>query len=124
MSEVSASTKPWSRVTWVALPVSESIAATGLGAEAFVDDELEDESALLPHAATERLAVATRATAARPLRVRWEKMVLIESHIRNVGFVVSLGVRRELAAGLELFKRFAGIGLDMAGPPHGGVRGS
>ena len=82
MREVSASTKPWSRVTWVSLPVSESIAATGLGAACVLDDEeLEELSSLLPQAATPRVAVATRATAAKPLRVLFEKMVLIgKSH--------------------------------------------
>ena len=38
---VSASTKPWSSVTEVVFPVSESIEATGLGA-AWVSEEDED----------------------------------------------------------------------------------
>jgi hypothetical protein len=41
-----------------------------------VDDALE-VSLLLPQAATERLAVAMRATAAKPLRVLVESMVLM-----------------------------------------------
>jgi hypothetical protein len=66
-------------VTEVVSPVSESIEATGLGAEALVveEDEDEEELSLLPQAATERLAVAMRATAAKPLRVLVESMVLM-----------------------------------------------
>ena len=64
----------------MSFPVSESIEATGLGA-AWVSEEDEDAeeelSSLLPQAATERLAVAMRATAAKPLRVLVESMVLM-----------------------------------------------
>ena len=77
---VSASTKPWSSVTWVVLPVSESIEATGAGAALVSEvDEDEDEelSSLLPQAAMERLVAAMSATAAKPLRVLLESMVLM-----------------------------------------------
>jgi hypothetical protein len=84
---VSASTKPWSSATWVSFPVRESIAATGLGAEAAAEDEddEEEDSSLLPHAAADRLVAAIRATAATVLRDLLEnvaeKMVLMGIHI-------------------------------------------
>ena len=80
LSVVSASTNPWSRVTWVSLPVSESMAATGLGAGA-ADATRGAVSSSLPHAAAERPVVATSAMAAMVLRLLLEKLErMLKSH--------------------------------------------